>query len=67
LERVKELIEAKVEGRELVAPEEDEDPEVVNFMDALRKSMQRAPKGRKKTHGRNGHAGSRSRTRRRAS
>jgi DNA end-binding protein Ku len=67
LERVKELIDAKVEGRELVAPEEDEEPEVVNFMDALRKSMQRAPKTSRHAHGKNGHAGTRSRKRRRAS
>jgi len=36
-EKLKELIDAKVEGREIVAPEEEERPEVVNLMDALKK------------------------------
>jgi DNA end-binding protein Ku len=61
LQRVKQLIDAKIEGRELVAPKEEEEPEVVNFMDALRKSMQRAPKERKKSHARNGYAARRRR------
>jgi len=51
LERVKELIEAKIEGRELVAPEEEDEPEIVNFMDALKKSMQHSSHGRKRTRG----------------
>jgi DNA end-binding protein Ku len=38
-EDVRKLIEAKVEGRELVVPEEEEEPAVYNLMDALRKSM----------------------------
>lgn len=42
-ERVEELIEAKVEGREVVSPpEEDEEPEVVNLMEALRRSLSEA-------------------------
>ena len=40
-EKVKQLIEAKVEGRELVAPEAEEEPQVINLMDALRKSLAR--------------------------
>jgi DNA end-binding protein Ku len=38
------LIEAKVEGKELVAPEPAEQPQVVNLMDALRASMAKAKK-----------------------
>jgi DNA end-binding protein Ku len=41
-EKVKELIEAKIEGREVVAPEAEEEAEVVNLMDALKKSMAQA-------------------------
>lgn len=37
--KVKELIDAKVEGREIVAPEPEEQPEVLNLMDALKKSL----------------------------
>lgn len=40
-QRVKELIDAKREGREIVAPEEPATPEVVNLLDALRKSLAR--------------------------
>jgi DNA end-binding protein Ku len=40
LEKVRELIEAKVEGRDVVAPpEEEEEADIVNLMDALRKSI----------------------------
>jgi DNA end-binding protein Ku len=38
------LIEAKVEGKELVTPSPVEEPQVVNLMDALRKSMERTKK-----------------------
>lgn len=48
--RVKELIDAKREGREIVAPEEPEAPEVVNLMDALRKSLARGQGGPSKAH-----------------
>lgn len=37
--KVKELIDAKIEGREIVAPEPEEQPEVLNLMDALKKSL----------------------------
>jgi DNA end-binding protein Ku len=43
-EKVKELVSAKIEGREIVAPEAEEEPHVVNFMDALRKSLHRPSK-----------------------
>jgi DNA end-binding protein Ku len=38
-EKVKELIDAKIEGRDIVAPEPEEEPEVLNLMDALKKSL----------------------------
>jgi DNA end-binding protein Ku len=42
-ERLKLLIDSKVEGKELVAPESsDETPHVINLMDALRKSLEQA-------------------------
>jgi len=41
--KVQELIRAKVEGEEIVAPEEEEpEAEVIDLMDALQKSLQRA-------------------------
>jgi DNA end-binding protein Ku len=52
-ERVERLIQAKVKGHETVAPdEEDEEPEVLNLMEALRKSVADARSGgsRKKGH-----------------
>jgi DNA end-binding protein Ku len=40
-EKVQALIKAKVAGREIVAPEEEEEtPEVVNLMDALKRSVE---------------------------
>jgi DNA end-binding protein Ku len=38
-EKVKALIDAKAKGREIVAPEERETPEVINLMDALKQSL----------------------------
>lgn len=38
---MKELIDAKIEGRELVAPEAEEQPKVINLMDALKQSVAR--------------------------
>ena len=46
LEKVRKLINAKVEGREVVVPTEEEEPDIVNLMDALRQSIR---------HTRNGH------------
>jgi DNA end-binding protein Ku len=43
--RVQELIDAKVEGKELVAAAPAEEPHVVNLMDALKRSMARARNG----------------------
>lgn len=38
-EGLREIIDAKVEGREVVVPEVEEAPKVVNLMEALRKSL----------------------------
>jgi DNA end-binding protein Ku len=40
-EKLQELIDAKIEGREIEAPAEEEPPEVINLMDALKKSIGR--------------------------
>lgn len=42
VEKLTELIEAKVEGRELVTPPAAEEPQVINLMDALKKSVAQA-------------------------
>ena len=42
-EDVRKLIDAKVHGRDIVMPEEEEEPAVYNLMDALRKSMAQTP------------------------
>lgn len=39
VEELTKLIEAKVEGREVVAPPSREEPQVINLMDALKKSV----------------------------
>jgi DNA end-binding protein Ku len=47
LEKMQELIDAKIKGHEIVKPEEDEDEaDVINLMDALTKSMEQT--GRKR-------------------
>jgi DNA end-binding protein Ku len=72
-EEVHKLIEAKVHGRGVVAPEEkEEEPAVYNLMDALRKSMQHNRSMAKAAHnGKHPHSRGRSRStprrRRRAS
>ena len=43
-ERLTTLIEAKVEGKELVTPPAEEEPHVINLMDALKASVQRVEK-----------------------
>jgi DNA end-binding protein Ku len=48
-EGLREIIEAKVEGREIVAPEVEAPPKVVNLMDALRKSLDSISATRKKS------------------
>ena len=40
--RLKELIDAKVEGKEIVAPPQEDETPVINLMDALRKSVAQA-------------------------
>ena len=58
-ERVKEAIAAKKKGIDITPPEEDEEPEVINLIEALRRSVEnvgsrksgrRSPK-RSKTRG----------------
>lgn len=56
-QKVKEAIAAKKKGAVLSAPEEEEEPEVINLMDALQRSLE--AKGKKKSrasHSRNGKA-----------
>lgn len=47
-ERVQELVKAKVEGREIVAPQESQEPEIVNLMEALKRSVDQVSQGRRK-------------------
>jgi DNA end-binding protein Ku len=47
-EGLREIIDAKVEGREVVAPEVEEAPKVVNLMEALRKSLDNISATKKK-------------------
>src|SRR5262245_66124976 len=46
---LREIIDAKVEGREIVTPEIEAPPKVVNLMDALRKSLDTISASKKKT------------------
>jgi DNA end-binding protein Ku len=46
---LREIIDAKIEGREVVAPEVEAPPKVVNLMDALRKSLDTISAGKKTT------------------
>jgi DNA end-binding protein Ku len=46
---LREIIDAKIEGREIVAPEVAAPPKVVNLMDALRKSLDSISTTKKKT------------------
>jgi DNA end-binding protein Ku len=43
-ERVQELIDAKRAGKQLAVPEDEEEPEIVNLMDALKQSLARTGK-----------------------
>jgi DNA end-binding protein Ku len=47
VEELTKLIEAKVEGKEIVAPPAREEPRVINLMDALKKSVAAAKGGGK--------------------
>ena len=46
---LREIIDAKIEGREIVAQEVEAPPKVVNLMDALRKSLDSISSTKKKT------------------
>jgi DNA end-binding protein Ku len=48
---LREIIDAKIEGREVVAPEVEAPPKVVNLMEALRKSLDSISTSRKKPAG----------------
>jgi DNA end-binding protein Ku len=43
-EKLRELIEAKIAGKEVVAPPSEESPQVINLMEALQKSVEQAKK-----------------------
>jgi DNA end-binding protein Ku len=47
-EGLREIIDAKISGREIVAPEVEAPPKVVNLMDALRKSLDSISTSKKK-------------------
>jgi len=46
-EGLREIIDAKIEGREIVAPQVEEPPKVVNLMEALKKSLDRVSEKKK--------------------
>ena len=46
-EGLKQIIDAKIAGREVVAPDVEEPPKVVNLMEALRKSLDRVSEKKK--------------------
>ena len=48
-EGLRQIIDAKIEGREIVTPEVEAPPKVVNLMDALKKSLDSVSVGKKKT------------------
>jgi DNA end-binding protein Ku len=48
-EGLREIIDAKIGGREIVTPEVEAPPKVVNLMDALRKSLDTISASKKKT------------------
>jgi len=48
-EQLRKMIDAKVEGKEIVGPAEEEAPKVVNLMEALRQSLERVSAGKKRT------------------
>jgi DNA end-binding protein Ku len=51
VEQLRELIEAKIEGKEVVAPPAPEEPHVINLMDALKKSVAAAKKNGREVAG----------------
>src|SRR5262245_5327022 len=48
-QELRKIIDAKVAGEEIVAPEEEAPPKVVNLMDALRQSLERVSTTKKRT------------------
>jgi DNA end-binding protein Ku len=46
---LKKIIDAKIEGKEIVGPPEEETPKVVNLMEALRQSLERVSSSKKRT------------------
>ncbi|HEX4132316.1 MAG TPA: Ku protein [Pirellulales bacterium] len=66
-QQLRKLIDAKIEGRELVAPEEFEEPEVVNLMDSLKRSIARTKKPTPREQKAEKHTPRRGHRRRRAS
>ncbi|HEY2412977.1 MAG TPA: Ku protein [Pirellulaceae bacterium] len=56
VEELRKIIEAKVEGKELVTPPAAEEPRVINLMDALKKSVAAAKKGGEEPRGRKSKA-----------
>ena len=48
-DRLRELIEAKVQGKQVVVPQRVEEPPIVNIMDALKRSMKEASGKKAKT------------------
>jgi len=48
---LRQIIEAKIEGRETVSPAVEAPPKVVNLMEALRKSLDTISATKKKTQG----------------
>ncbi len=47
-EQLRQIIDAKVEGREVAGPTEEAPPKVVNLMEALRQSLERVSSGKKR-------------------
>jgi len=47
-EELRKMIDAKIEGKEIVGPAEEETPKVVNLMEALRQSLERVSAGKKR-------------------
>jgi len=48
-DQLRQIIDAKIEGREVVGPAEEAPPKVVNLMEALRQSLERVSAGKKRT------------------
>jgi len=48
-DQLRQIIDAKIEGREVTSPAEEAPPKVVNLMEALRQSLERVSAGKKRT------------------